>query len=244
MEHTYLFTRLNRGSSVIDINHLPVPLKIFSFTTCFEKRVAPKNATVGVPSVRFSPLTGLIVGGTWGTIRQRSSSSLFYRRPLRAVLAWTRVSTPWYCPSSISSANHGITHPPRCPEWWFFRGIRGMWHAQTMQVSISWQLPEEVPVDPQGSWSCSAPSHWSCDPSRRCRRVHLHGNKKVKVSEKVVLREGWSLIRLLFYQGFHCMHKVQGLAQTWTTCSTPAIWASACTLRGCGGFKFGEYCLL
>ena len=29
-----------------------------------------------------------------------------------------------------------------------------------------WQLPEEVPVDPQGSWSCSAPSHWSSAPNK------------------------------------------------------------------------------
>ena len=26
-------------------------------------------------------------------------------------------------------------------------------------------------VDPQGRWSCSAPSRWSCAPSRRCREV-------------------------------------------------------------------------
>ena len=63
--------------------------------------------------------------------------------------------------SSISSTNHGVAHPPRCPEEWFLRGHGGMLHARTMQVSISWQLPEEVPVDPQGSWSCSTPSHWT-----------------------------------------------------------------------------------
>ena len=33
---------------------------------------------------------------------------------------------------------------------WFWRGCRVVWHAQTMQASVSWQLPEEVPVDPQG----------------------------------------------------------------------------------------------
>ena len=42
-----------------------------------------------------------------------------------------------------------------------------MWHTKTKQVSISWQLPEEVPVGPQGSWSFSAPSRWTCAPSRR-----------------------------------------------------------------------------
>ena len=76
------------------------------------------------------------------------------------------MSTPWCCPSSIFSADHGIAHPPRCPGGCFWRGCRGMWHAWTMQVSISWQLPEEVPVYPQGSWSCSAPSRWFYDKTK------------------------------------------------------------------------------
>ena len=70
-----------------------------------------------------------------------------------------------------SSANHNIAHPPRCPEGWFWRFCHGVWHAKIIQVSISWQLLEVVPVDPQGSWSHSAPSHWSCAPSRRCGEV-------------------------------------------------------------------------
>ena len=37
--------------------------------------------------------------------------------------------------------------------------------------STLWLLPEEVPVDRQGSWSCSAHSHWSWAPSRRCGEV-------------------------------------------------------------------------
>ena len=40
-----------------------------------------------------------------------------------------------------------------------------------MLVSVSWQLPEEVTVDPQGSWSYSAPCRRSCAPSRRCAEV-------------------------------------------------------------------------
>ena len=48
--------------------------------------------------------------------------------------------------------------PTRCPEGWFRRGCRGVWHPRSRQTSVSWQLPAEVPVDPQGSWSCSAPS--------------------------------------------------------------------------------------
>ena len=38
-------------------------------------------------SVHLCPLTDWVVGGTWGTIQQRFSSSLFCRRPLWAVLA-------------------------------------------------------------------------------------------------------------------------------------------------------------
>ena len=104
-------------------------------------------------------------------IQQRSSSSVFCRRPQWAVLAWVGKSTLWQCPSSISSADHSIAHPPRCPEGSFWRGCCGMWHAQTMQVSVSCQLPEEVPEHPQGSLSRSTPNCWSCAPSRRCREV-------------------------------------------------------------------------
>ena len=106
---------------------------------------------------------------SWGDMADDSTEI----QPLWAVLARAGMSTPWCCPPSISSANHAIIHHQRCPEGWFSRGCHSVWHAWTMRVSISWQLPEEVPVDPQGSWSCSAPSHWSCAQSRRCREVSL-----------------------------------------------------------------------
>ena len=122
-------------------------------------------------SVQSSPLTVWVIRGTWGTVHQKSSSSLLRRRPLWAVLAWAGMSTLWCCPSSISSANHGVICPPRCPEGWLWRGCHGMWHAWAMQVSVSQQLPEEVPVDQRGSWSCSSPNCWSCAPSRRCGEV-------------------------------------------------------------------------
>ena len=48
----------------------------------------------------------------------------FCRRPLWRVLAWAGMSILWCCPSSISSANHSVTHPPTC-EGWFRRG----WHV-------------------------------------------------------------------------------------------------------------------
>ena len=80
-------------------------------------------------SLKFSPTTDWIVGGIRGTIQQRSSNSLFCRRPLRAFLPWAGVSTLWCCPSSISSADHGVAYPARCPEGWFWRGCCGVWHA-------------------------------------------------------------------------------------------------------------------
>ena len=76
-----------------------------------------------------------------------SSDSLpvvFCRRPLWAVLALAGMLTLWCWPSSISSADHGVAHPPRCPEEWFRRSCRSVWHTQTMQASVSWQLPDEV----------------------------------------------------------------------------------------------------
>ena len=113
---------------------------------------------------KSSPNTGLVFGegvqfssvqslhqlgcqGTWRTIQHRSSFSLFRRRPLWAVLAWADMSTLWCCPSNISSAEHRVTHPPRCLERWFWVGRHGVWRARTMHVSVSWQLPEEVSVD-------------------------------------------------------------------------------------------------
>ena len=55
-------------------------------------------------SVQFSLLTNWVVGDM-RTIQQRSSSSLFGRRPLWAVLAWTGMSTLWFCSSGIFSAD-------------------------------------------------------------------------------------------------------------------------------------------
>ena len=71
----------------------------------------------------------------------------------------------WCCPSSISFADYGNTDPQRGLEGWCWRLS---WHmtAWTVQVSVFWHLSEEVPVDPQGSWSYFTPSCWSCAPSR------------------------------------------------------------------------------
>ena len=90
-------------------------------------------------SVQFSPLTDWAVGGTQQTIQHRFSSIFFFfcRKPFWAVPAWAGMSSIWCCPSSISSADQGITHPPRCPEGWFRRGRHDVLCGQTMQVFLS-----------------------------------------------------------------------------------------------------------
>ena len=60
-----------------------------------------------------------------------------------------------------------LTSLPRCPDGWFWGDCRGAWLAWAIRVFFSWQSP----VVPQGSRSFSAPSRWSCSPSRRCREV-------------------------------------------------------------------------
>ena len=74
---------------------------------------------------------------------------LICRRPLLAVLAWAEMSTLWFCSSSISSANHGVTHPPGYPKGWFWRGCCGIWRARTKfpspdscQKRFSWMHKE------------------------------------------------------------------------------------------------------
>ena len=76
--------------------------------------------------VQFSYLIDWVIGGTWAMIQKRSFSSLFWGRPLWAVPAWAGMSTLWRCPSSIACADHCISHPPRCPEGWFWRGCCGV----------------------------------------------------------------------------------------------------------------------
>ena len=116
--------------------------------------------------------------GEGGGMRDDSAEILFHiffsRMPLwAAVLAWVGRSNLWFCPSCISSVDLGVALPLRSLERWSWRGRRGVGHARIMHVSLSWQLPEEVPVDPQGNWSCPAPSCWSYDPSRRSRKSFL-----------------------------------------------------------------------
>ena len=110
-----------------------------SFWICDLKQVILRwlFAVIQFSSVQSFDWFGLRGWGTWGTIQQRSCSSLFCRRPLWVVLAFAGMSTLWYCPSSISSANHSVHYHPRCLEGWFWRGCHDLWQARTMQISIS-----------------------------------------------------------------------------------------------------------
>ena len=87
---------------------------------------------------RSVPWPMLSSGGQQGWFSGDPVPVFFWRTPLWAVLAMVGMSTLW-CPSSISSVNHGVAHPLRCSEGWFWRGCHDVWRAWTMQVSISWQ---------------------------------------------------------------------------------------------------------
>ena len=132
-------------------------------TNCAEIKISFVSTKHRLQFSSVQSVADWVVGRTRGTIQQRSSSSRFCRRPLWAVLAWAGIATLWCCPCSISFADSVGTHQhsPRYLEWWFWRVCRGVIHVRTMQVSCSRQLPEEISVDPQGSWSCSAPSRSS-----------------------------------------------------------------------------------
>ena len=81
-------------------------------------------------------------------------SGLLCRRPLWAVLAWAGKSTLWCCPSIISFGGHGIAHPPRYPEKWFYRGCRSVWLARAIpaldscQTRFLWTHKEIVDLAP------------------------------------------------------------------------------------------------
>ena len=94
-----------------------------------------------------------------------SSSRLLCRRPLWTFLAWAGMSTLWCYPFRIFSATQGALKVG------FGESVAAVWHFRTMRVSVYWRLPEDVPVVPQRSWSCSTPGHWSCAQSRRYRKV-------------------------------------------------------------------------
>ena len=81
--------------------------------------------------------------------------------------------------SLMLSIHHFLCRPWRRPPFeapWRAVLERLSWHVtcpNTMQASVSWQLPGKVTVDSQGSWPCSALSRRSYALRGRCGDVSL-----------------------------------------------------------------------
>ena len=126
--------------------------------------------------MQFSLVQSLDQMGRRGDVRDDPAEILF-----QSFLQETHVSSSGIgmnVHSLMLSIQHFLCRPRRRPQFmmpWrmFWRCCHGVRHARTMQVFLSWQLPEKVPVDPQGSWSCSALSFWSCALSRRHGEISL-----------------------------------------------------------------------
>ena len=110
--------------------------------------------------MQVSSVQSLEQMGRRGDIRDDSAEILF-----QSFLRETFVSSSGIG-RSVHSLMLSIQHflcrprrrsPSKVPRRMFCGGCHGVWHARTMQIFLSSQLPEEVLVDPQGSWSCSAP---------------------------------------------------------------------------------------
>ena len=117
--------------------------------------------------VQFSASTDRSWRGQEGWFSRDSLPVLFCQRPLWAVLARDRDVHSLRLsiqPTMASSTLKGALKDG-------FGEAVMVWHAWTMQASVFWQLPKEVPVDSQGSWSCSTLSCWSWAASRRYREI-------------------------------------------------------------------------
>ena len=90
---------------------------------------------------------------TWGTIQQISPSSLFYRKPLLAVLAWAGLSTLWRCPTGtkFSFADHGVAQPSKCPEERFCRDLHCVY---CVYVPCIYSNAVTVTVNDSGLFCC------------------------------------------------------------------------------------------
>ena len=58
--------------------------------------------------------------------------------------------------------------------------------------------------------------------------------------EKKVLKEGWSLIRVVFHWGFHCMDKKRGgLSSGWSFTGDSTVWTKRGVVSNKGGLSLG-----
>ena len=74
-------------------------------------------------------------------IQQRSSSRLFLREAILSSSGISRDIHSLMLPIKhiISSANHGVAHPPMCSERWFWGTCHGVWHAWSLTMCVSIQ---------------------------------------------------------------------------------------------------------
>ena len=124
--------------------------------------------------MQFSSIQSLDRLGHCRDMRNHSAETLFQSFLQKALVSSCDIGRD--VNSLMSSIQHFLCQSQCCPPskvpWrMVLERLDSMWHAQTLHVSVSWQLPEEAPVDPQGSWSCSTPSHWCCAPCRRCGEI-------------------------------------------------------------------------
>ena len=98
--------------------------------------LTPPSTKFQVNSVQFIPLTDRVVRVGGGNRRFSGDSLPFFfcRRPLWAVLAQARMSTLSCCPPSISSADQGVAHTPRCP------GLESLSRRVTLPNPASFRL--------------------------------------------------------------------------------------------------------
>ena len=119
---------------------------------------------------RMDWLVRLIDFGYWLCVWFFSSFVLSEGIKVSAQLSLTRFTLHKF--SIFSSTTTTASPTLHCVLTDGFGEVVVAWLARTMQIFVSWQLPEEVPVDPQRRWSCATPSHWSCAQRRSFSR-HL-----------------------------------------------------------------------
>ena len=111
--------------------------------------------------------------GCWGDRRADSTEILFWSFLQEAVVCSSAMGRDVH-PDVVYQ--HFLCQPQRCSPFkvpWrtILEGLSGhvtcpnctSFHLLTVAKRGSW--------GPQGSWSCSAPSHWSCAPSRKFKEA-------------------------------------------------------------------------
>ena len=122
----------------------------------------------------FSSVQSPDQSGRWGDKRDNSAEIVFQSFLQKALVSSSGMSKDVH--SLMLSIQHflcwPLCHPSsRVPSRMVLERLS--WHVTCPNHAsfISWQLPEEVPVDPQGSWPCSTPNQLSCVLGTRCREV-------------------------------------------------------------------------